>query len=112
MRVFHSTTKDRAELIRLSRKLVSAGEPDVYVSSIPNGDYGDGTVVELDIPKSRLMLDDEFPDGRQDYRLPCGSGGSVSVQVVRVIQRAQWLTEQQRKHPAPNKRQLQQGKSR
>ena len=81
--VFHHTNRRAAEEIRATGKLRSAGEPDVYVTTraITDTGYGD-TAVAIRIEPSRLSLDDEFPNGRRDFRLSVGkSGGSIRVDV-------------------------------
>jgi hypothetical protein len=86
--VYHGTTKQGAEGIGKTGKLKSAGEPDVYVTTDPSGGaygpgekgYGDGTVIALRVDPALLILDDEFPDGRKDFRIDTGKpGGSAPV---------------------------------
>lgn len=93
VRVYHGTTRRRGREIERSGRLRSAGEPHVYVTTDPGGGtyseggtgYGDGTVVELMVPSAALILDDEFPSGRKDYRIAVGRpGGSYPVTVVGV----------------------------
>lgn len=74
--VYHHTNKKAAEQITSSKKLKSAGEPDVYVTTEkePNTGYGD-TVVPIRINPEKLILDDEFPSGRMDFRIPSGKSG-------------------------------------
>lgn len=74
--VYHHTNKKAAEQITSSKKLKSAGEPDVYVTTEkePNTGYGD-TVVPVRINPEKLILDDEFPSGRMDFRIPSGKSG-------------------------------------
>lgn len=72
--LYHGTTKDAASSIIKDGRLKSAGEPDVYLTTDKaGGGYGDGTVVAVNVHPKRVMLDDEFPDGRMDFRLPVGS---------------------------------------
>ena len=81
--VFHHTNRRAAEAIKATGELRSAGEPDVYVTTraITDTGYGD-TAVAIRIEPSRLSLDDEFPNGRRDFRLSVGkSGGSIRVDV-------------------------------
>ena len=81
--VYHHTDRKSAERIKSERKLRSAGEPDVYVTnrSITDTGYGD-TAVAIRIDPSRLSLDDEFPNGRKDFRLSVGKPrGSIQVDV-------------------------------
>jgi hypothetical protein len=74
--VYHHTNKKAAEQITSTKKLKSAGEPDVYVTTEkePNTGYGD-TVVPVRINPEKLILDDEFPSGRMDFRIPSGKSG-------------------------------------
>ena len=95
--VFHHTDKQSADSIRESGELRSAGEPDVYVTSrnITDTGYGD-TAVGLRVDPSRLSLDDEFPNGRRDFRLSVGKpGGSLQVEVVDFAKESQLFSQQQ-----------------
>ena len=67
--VYHHTSRRNAERIRATGELRSAAEPDVYVTTraITDTGYGD-TAVTIRVEPSRLSLDDEFPNGRRDYR--------------------------------------------
>ena len=81
--VYHHTNSAAADSIRESSELRSTGEPDVYVTtrSIPDTGYGD-TAVAIRVDPSRLSLDDEFPNGRRDYRLSVGRPrGTIRVDV-------------------------------
>jgi hypothetical protein len=81
--LYHGTTKTGLEGIKSSGRLTSAGEPDVYLTTAKAGTgYGDGTVVPVKVNPSKLVLDDEFPDGRMDFRISTNRpGGSIPVQV-------------------------------
>lgn len=85
MIVYHHTSPRSAKIIRKTGRLTSAGEPHVYVTTWPYPDTGYGqSVVALDIPKSKLEIDDEFPSGRQDFRISVGKpGGSIKVTVIK-----------------------------
>ena len=80
--VYHHTSKANAEKIRKTKKLKSTAEPDVYFTTEPNAEatgYGDASVA-IRIEPDRLELDDEFPDGRKDFRVNTGRpGGSIQV---------------------------------
>ena len=81
--VYHHTSRRNAERIRATGELRSAAEPDVYVTTraITDTGYGD-TAVAIRVEPSRLSLDDEFPNGRKDYRLSVGKPrGSIRVKV-------------------------------
>ena len=81
--VFHHTNKRAASRIRESGELRSAGEPDVYVTTraITDTGYGD-TAVAIRIDPARLNLDDEFPNGRRDFRVNIGkAGGTLRVKI-------------------------------
>ncbi|HUD73957.1 MAG TPA: hypothetical protein VMQ76_02720, partial [Terracidiphilus sp.] len=82
--LYHGTTKDGAAKIQNGKTLISAGEPHVYLSTSKEGTgYGDGTVVSVNVDPSKLELDDEFPNGRKDFRIATGKpGGSVKVDVA------------------------------
>ena len=71
--VFHHTSRANAERIRATGELRSSGEPDVYVTTRAIADTGYGnTAVAIRVDPTRLSLDDEFPNGRRDYRLSVG----------------------------------------
>ena len=81
--VYHHTSRRNAERIKATGELRSSGEPDVYVTTraITDTGYGD-TAVAIRVEPSRLSLDDEFPNGRRDYRLSVGKPrGSIRVKV-------------------------------
>ena len=82
--LYHGTTKAAAREIVASGKLRSAGEPDIYLTTDPKGgDYGDGTVVKVNVWPDQLKLDDEFPGGRKDFRISVGKpGGEITVHKV------------------------------
>jgi len=89
--VFHHTNRRAAEQIRATGELRSAGEPDVYVTTraITDTGYGD-TAVAIRIDPSRLSLDDEFPNGRRDFRLSVGKPrGSIRVKVGEFLQQSE-----------------------
>ena len=88
--VYHHTNRRAAEQIRATGQLRSAGEPDVYVTTraITDTGYGD-TAVAIRVEPSRLSLDDEFPNGRRDFRLSVGKPrGSIQVKVGEFLQQA------------------------
>jgi hypothetical protein len=71
--LYHGTTKQNAQAIAKDSRLRSAGEPDVYLTTDKTGGgYGDGTVVAVNVDPKTIQLDDEFPNGRLDFRLPVG----------------------------------------
>lgn len=71
--LYHGTTKQNAQAITKDSRLRSAGEPDVYLTTDKTGGgYGDGTVVAVDVDPKTIKLDDAFPNGRLDFRLPVG----------------------------------------
>ncbi len=81
--VYHHTSRRNAERIKATGELRSAAEPDVYVTTraITDTGYGD-TAVAIRVEPSRLSLDDEFPNGRKDYRLSVGKPrGSIRVKI-------------------------------
>lgn len=81
--VYHHTSADKAKQITATGQLKSAAEPDVYVTTRRETDTGYGdTAVAIRVDPALLQIDDEFPDGRVDYRLSTGKpGGSIEVQV-------------------------------
>lgn len=81
--VYHHTSPEAAAKIRESGQLTSGGEPDVYVTSQreTGTGYGDA-VVPIRVKPESLSLDDEFSNGRRDFRMNAGRpGGSVPVQI-------------------------------
>lgn len=68
--VYHHTSAANAEKIRETGRLQSNGEPDLYFTTQAetNTGYGD-TAIPVRVRPDRLVLDDEFPGGRQDYRV-------------------------------------------
>jgi hypothetical protein len=70
--LYHATTKQSAESILKTKTLKADKERHVYVSNSPTitNDYGDGTLLKVYVDPRKLELDDEFPTGRRDYRLP------------------------------------------
>lgn len=79
--VYHHTSKVNADAIRKSGKLKAQAEPDVYVTTQKETDTGYGdTAVAINVAPSKLTLDDEFPNGRKDFRLTVGKpGGEIKV---------------------------------
>jgi hypothetical protein len=58
--LYHGTTNEAAKKIIQDKKLLSAGEPDVYMTTDPMAGYGDGTVVQLNIdpkPRAHFVLE-------------------------------------------------------
>ena len=89
--VYHHTNRRAAEQIRATGQLKSAGEPDVYVTTraITDTGYGD-TAVAIRVEPSRLSIDDEFPNGRRDFRLNVGKPrGSIQVKVGEFLQQSE-----------------------
>lgn len=81
--VYHHTSAEKAAKVKKTGRLVSAGEPHVYVTTRKETDTGYGdTAVPIRVDPELLELDDEFPDGRTDYRISVGRpGGSIKVGV-------------------------------
>lgn len=81
--VYHHTSAAKAAEIRRTGTLKAAAEPDVYVTTHPTTDTGYGdTAIPIRVNPDRLQVDDEFPNGRTDYRLSVGRpGGSIKVAV-------------------------------
>ncbi len=68
--VYHHTSAANAAEIRRTGVLKSAAEPDLYFTTTPETDTGYGdTAVPFRVQPSRLLLEDQFPGGRQDFRV-------------------------------------------
>lgn len=85
--VYHHTSAANAAKIKATGILKSVGEPHVYVTTHKQPDTGYGeAVVQLLVNPRLLMLDDEFPDGRQDFRISVGKpGGSIRIKVGSIL---------------------------
>jgi hypothetical protein len=81
--LYHHTSAKKAAQIRKTGELKADAEPDVYVTTRQETDTGYGdTAVQIRVKPDSLSLDDEFPDGRKDFRLNVGKpGGSVKVSI-------------------------------
>ncbi len=81
--VYHHASAANAQAIQRTGQLKAAAEPDVYVTTRKETDTGYGdTAVAIRVNPELLRIDDEFPDGRVDYRIATGKpGGSVKVKV-------------------------------
>ena len=79
--VYHHTSAKNAAEIRRTGKLKSAAEPDVYLTSRKETDTGYGdTAVAIRLRPELLQIDDEFPDGRIDFRVDVKKpGGTLAV---------------------------------
>ncbi len=86
--VYHHTSRANAERIKATGELRSVAEPDVYVTTRAIADTGYGnTAVAIRIDPTRLSLDDEFPNGRRDFRLSVGKPrGSIQVETGEFLQ--------------------------
>jgi hypothetical protein len=89
MRVlYHGTTSEKAAQIQKTGILKPDAEPAVYLTtSEDGGGYGDGTVLRLAVPESKIEIDDEFPDGRQDFRAEVGYKGQLKIKSADPITR-------------------------
>ncbi len=81
--LYHHTSAANADAIKSSGQLKADAEPDVYLTTRKETDTGYGdTAVAVRVKPESLQIDDEFPDGRVDYRISAGRpGGSVRVAV-------------------------------
>tara|TARA_R110002110_G_scaffold413331_1_gene640557 strand:- start:56 stop:961 length:906 start_codon:yes stop_codon:yes gene_type:complete len=88
--VYQGTTANGAKGILRDKSIKSTAEPDVYFTTDRAGaseGYGDGTVIAVDVDPRMLLLDDEFPGGRLDFRVNVGDGGSLKLDgKVEVVQ--------------------------
>ena len=81
--LYHHTSADKAAAIRKTGSLKSAGEPDVYVTTTKETNTGYGShAVAIRFNPEALQIDDEFPNGRKDFKISVGKpGGSIKVRV-------------------------------
>ena len=88
--LYHHTSAEKAEQIQKTGKLKAAAEPDVYVTTRQETDTGYGdTAVPVRVNPELLSIDDEFPDGRKDFRLNVGKpGGSLNITIPNDIKSA------------------------
>lgn len=69
VRLWHGTTKKSAEKILKEKMMHSKGEPDIYFTTHPkHAGYGESHV-GVDVPHHLLELDDEFSNGRMDFKI-------------------------------------------
>ena len=68
--VFHHTNRQSADRIRESNQLEYTTTTDPFFTTRNTANLGYGnTSIAIRLDPARLNLDDEFPDGRRDYRL-------------------------------------------
>jgi len=83
--LYHGTSDKNG--IYQSGRLIPDAEDSVYLTTDAKGAGYGGDVVRLAVPKNKLLLDDEFPDGRKDYRIEVGYGGSLAVKAADPVTR-------------------------
>lgn len=81
--LYHHTNPQAAGEIASSKRLVSTKEPDVYLTTRKETDTGYGdTAVAVNVDPNSLQIDDEFPNGRRDFRISTGKvGGGVNISI-------------------------------
>jgi len=68
--IYHHTDKQSADAIRESNRLEYTTASDPFFTTRDTADLGYGdTSIAVRLDPARLSIDDEFPDGRRDYRL-------------------------------------------
>lgn len=89
VQLYQGTTRQGAEGIQRTGRLQSAGEPSVYLTTDPGGGgYGDGTVAAVRVPRRALEVDDEFPNGRMDFRIDLDRpAGSFPVELIEIVRK-------------------------
>jgi len=87
--LYHHTSAEKAAQIRKSGMIKSAAEPDVYMTTRKETDTGYGdTALPVRVDPRKLQIDDEFPDGRKDFRIDTGKpGGQVKVRIGESVRR-------------------------
>lgn len=105
VRVFHATDRESAQKIVNTKRLKSQGEPDVFVSTSSSvlRDHGRGVLVQLYVNPENLIIDDEFPDGRLDFRIPTGrQGGSIRIKNPRIVSQQESVDRMREEAPTNN----------
>jgi GNAT superfamily N-acetyltransferase len=91
--VYHHTSAANAAEIQRTGLLKSAGEPDLYFTTTAETDTGYGdTAVPFRVKPERLLLDDEFPGGRQDFKVE--TKNAAKARRVRFLPDGQGVLEQ------------------
>ena len=68
--IYHHTDKQSADAIRESNRLEYTTRSDPFFTTRDTADLGYGdTSIAIRLDPARLSVDDEFPDGRRDFRL-------------------------------------------
>tara|TARA_B100002019_G_scaffold120941_1_gene103882 strand:- start:3732 stop:12302 length:8571 start_codon:yes stop_codon:yes gene_type:complete len=68
--IYHHTDKQSADAIRESNRLEYTTGSDPFFTTRDTADLGYGdTSIAIRLDPARLSVDDEFPDGRRDFRL-------------------------------------------
>ena len=79
--LYHGTTAAGEKAIKSDGGL-RGKEDGVFLTTHPDSiGYGD-KVVSVKVDPSKLVLDDEFPDGRKDFRIPAKVGQLVPVKLT------------------------------
>jgi len=87
MVLYHATTADKSAQIKktgiLKRPADAPDDYGVYLSTSPavSESYGDGTVVKVKVKVRDLYMDDIFPDGRIDFRIPTKMGSFKPINI-------------------------------
>lgn len=80
--LFHGTTPEGGRLIRESGTLIGK-EDGVFLTTDRDAALTFGNeIVEVKVNPARLAIDDEFPTGRQDFRISAQIGEPVEVDIV------------------------------
>lgn len=84
MRLYHRTTEEKAQKILRDLSWVSLENTgDVFLSTHPDRmivGYGP-VVVAVDVPDEYIMIDDEFPDGEEHYRVHASKLQGLNVMI-------------------------------
>jgi hypothetical protein len=80
--LFHGTTPEGGRSIRESGTLIGE-ENGVFLTTDRDAALTFGNeIVEVKVNPARLIIDDEFPTGRQDFRIPAQIGEPVEVGII------------------------------
>ena len=79
--LFHGTDEEGEKAIRESGGLIGKENGVFLTTDSSDIGFGDRRVA-IDVDPERIELDDEFPDGRMDFRIAARPGELVKLKIV------------------------------